>query len=148
MQTKNARHEVTIQNKGKYYVRKFMFGLKCKSNGRHNRNLYQSVPQTEISYNRTKCLSQEKTCFDEKEKFICFRCFDETIIFKSQVCGGVVDCQDLSDECACEESEAKTLCELLCNDKNTKANSYELHNVCDLDHDLPLDVDEKYCATK
>ena len=81
-------------------------------------------------------------------KLSCFRCFDGTIVLKNQVCDGTVDCQDLSDECACEKSEARPLCPFFHEVNGLNYKKYNFTLLCNLEYDLPGGVDEKYCSTE
>ncbi|XP_076819347.1 uncharacterized protein LOC143465083 [Clavelina lepadiformis] len=57
-------------------------------------NLYDDIPQ---------CYDNSDLCFSSDGSFHCFKCLDNRLIISpKQVCDGVVDCFDLSDECLCE----------------------------------------------
>ena len=75
-----------------------LFGFRCPGNsGTGNcvlpqRNLYDSIPQ---------CFDKSDLCFRDG-KFECFWCLDgRLIISPSQVCDGLIDCHDMSDERFC-----------------------------------------------
>ena len=98
-----------------------LFGLKCVVFNEQLRYEHKTIYQTAIglhastlnfTFNPFKCVNQEDHCFDELGKLTCFKCFDGTIISNNQVCNGVVDCEDLSDECLCENCKVKPLCEV------------------------------------
>ncbi|CAK8686110.1 unnamed protein product [Clavelina lepadiformis] len=57
-------------------------------------NLYDDIPQ---------CYDNSDLCFSSDGSFHCFKCLDNRLIISpKQVCDGVIDCFDLSDECLCE----------------------------------------------
>ncbi|CAK8672866.1 unnamed protein product [Clavelina lepadiformis] len=57
-------------------------------------NLYDDIPQ---------CYDNSDLCFSSDGSLHCFKCLDNRLIISpKQVCDGVIDCFDLSDECLCE----------------------------------------------
>ena len=79
----------------------------------------------------------------------CSFCFDGTIIKNSQVCDSIIDCNDLSDECTCEVSDVKPLCDQLFRYQVKNLNlSFNFSIVCDLSYDLESGLDEIFCDTK
>ena len=129
---------------GKQVLEKLMFGLKCTANCFYSINHYCTVPQPKSSSNKFYCENQEDKCFNNFKELTCFRCFDGTIILNSQVCDGIIDCKDLSDECTCETSRVKPLCKYFYNkDKNLN-----FETVCNLNYEFPDGVDEKYCSNQ
>ena len=105
-----------IFSKGRQLARERLFGIKCEVRN-YDRSFYTSVPQPTHSSSKSFCLNYEDRCFNEFGELNCFKCFSGTIILYSQVCDGIIDCQDLSDECTCEESEVENLCKLIYTDK-------------------------------
>ena len=148
----------SMLNKVKTFLRESMYGLKCKTfyrthssyttTSKELKSLYQTVPQPNISFSKTYCINHEDNCFDKLGKLRCFRCFDGTIVLKKQVCNGMIDCQDLSDECTCEHSKVKPLCELMYKSVDTKTKQRLLEKSCDVEIDFPGGDDEKYCSYK
>ena len=66
-------------------------------------NLYDEIPH---------CPDQSDLCFNGKRT--CFQCFDKRLwISKKQVCDGINDCYDLSDECLCKTNLDKRICDLI-----------------------------------
>ena len=127
-----------IIQEGKKALQKQMFGLKCNSSMKRH-----TVPQPKITSKRYSCKNQVDKCFSNLGEFTCFRCFDNTIILKNQVCDGIIDCQDLSDECPCEESKVRSLCEAFFNNEISPRN-YKI--ICNTYPDLINSVDEIYCS--
>ena len=140
----------SIEERTKKIVNHLMFGLKCNSNPTIGLRIskFTTVPQPKISSNVTYCHNQEDRCFDKNGKLLCFRCFDGTIIQKSQVCDGIIDCQDLSDECTCENCKVKPLCDMVFNENISKPNKYGFKTICNLKFDFPGNIDEIYCSNK
>ena len=131
---------------GKKLMKKILFGLKCESDYRFSIKLFCTVPQPNVSSSEVHCLKQEDRCFNGNGELVCFRCFDGTIILTNQVCDGVIDCQDLSDECACENSQAKPLCNFLFTENSTEPIKSRLSSVCNSELELPDGIDEEFCS--
>ena len=125
-----------------------VFGLKCiVFNGYllyERKTIYQYFIGKPKDFNNFKCVNEEDTCFDELGKSTCFKCLDGTIISNNQVCNGVVDCQDLSDKCPCEDCKVKPLCEAF---YSLKKNNYDFNSIFNVTFELPDGVDEQYCST-
>ncbi|MEL6741038.1 MAG: hypothetical protein AAFP26_10325, partial [Planctomycetota bacterium] len=103
------------------------------------------VPQSYLRYNLSVCLNGDDVCHDARGAFNCSRCLgDGSIISPAQLCDGVIDCGDLSDECGCQagKSPAAPLCRAVYG-----ANaSVTLREVCDgVDQS---GVDEEFCDTE
>ena len=138
-------HEHLIK-KGVKFAQSLLFGIKCRTmNENGTSTVYKTVPQPVNSSSETHCYDQEDACFDNVRNLTCFRCFDGTIILKRQVCDGVLDCRDFSDECPCEQSKTWPLCETFYN--ANKIIKFDIEFICDFKIDLIGGIDEKYCDT-
>ena len=59
------------------------------------------LPQSNLYDDVAHCVNNSDLCFAKNNN--CFRCFDNRLLISSkQVCDGVNDCYDMSDECLCE----------------------------------------------
>ena len=125
-----------------------MFGLKCKSNYTYSINNYCTVPQPKSSSTKFYCENQEDKCFNNFKELTCFRCFDGTILLNSQVCDSIIDCHDLSDECTCENSRVKPLCNVFYAKKSLKKTNLSVTAICNLKYEFPDGVDERYCSNQ
>ncbi|XP_078492171.1 uncharacterized protein LOC108950168 [Ciona intestinalis] len=84
-------------------------GFKCRAKSEYFQ-LKQScvLPQVNLYNNNSYCEDGSDNCFVDG-KLKCFRCLDEKLMISpKQVCDGVIDCYDLSDECLCQD---QTVCD-------------------------------------
>ncbi|XP_078492170.1 uncharacterized protein LOC144747761 [Ciona intestinalis] len=84
-------------------------GFKCRAKNEYFQ-LKQScvLPQVNLYNNNSYCEDGSDNCFVDG-KLKCFRCLDERVLISpKQVCDGVLDCYDLSDECLCQD---QTVCD-------------------------------------
>ena len=84
-------------------------GLECSKPMRKcilpQRNLFDVVPH---------CDDKRDLCFSQNQS--CFQCFDNQLFIADvQVCNGVIDCLDASDECMCDQSAENPACQYLFN---------------------------------
>ncbi|CAK8678974.1 unnamed protein product [Clavelina lepadiformis] len=86
-------------------------GLKCVI--RSSRGVACVLPQPNIYDSVAQCSDYSDVCFDVNgvRSSACFQCLDgEHIISEYQLCDGILDCKDFSDECLCEEIRTPEIC--------------------------------------
>ena len=67
------------------------------------------LPQRNLYDNFAQCKDQVDLCVGENSS--CFQCFDKRLLISSsQICDGIFDCFDLSDECLCENNFDNIYC--------------------------------------
>ncbi|XP_078483448.1 uncharacterized protein LOC108949324 [Ciona intestinalis] len=84
-------------------------GFKCRAVNDYQQHKQSCVlPQRNLRNNNSYCEDKSDICYVDG-KLKCFQCLDRKLLLSPmQVCDGVVDCYDVSDECLCED---QTLCE-------------------------------------
>ena len=71
-----------------------------------------SLPQRNLYDNVAHCTDRSDLC--HAPNGFCFECLDKRLLVSSkQVCNGVIDCYDLSDECLCEINLNSPICNAL-----------------------------------
>ena len=92
-------------------------GFKCNKCVLPQNNLYDDLAQ---------CTDNSDLCFFANKKS-CFQCLDKRLLISSkQVCDGVYDCYDLSDECLCDVYFDVGVC----------ASRFELNNLACFDNEF------------
>jgi len=80
------------------------FGFKCNKKfvaGIEITERYCSVPQWALNDSYAQCDDKSDLCLSNGT-YACTRCLDDkTMIAQRQICDGVLDCPDFSDECLC-----------------------------------------------
>ena len=67
------------------------------------------LPQSNLYDDLVQCDDNADLCFLDNTS--CFQCFDQSLLISSkQVCDGVRDCYDMSDECLCEKYFDSEMC--------------------------------------
>ena len=80
-------------------------GFRCRYRGRPEARC--ALPQANLYDDLAQCDDGADLCFGGGGEFSCFRCFDSRLIVSAkQVCDGVPDCYDASDECLCANTTA------------------------------------------
>ena len=68
------------------------------------------LPQSNLYDDVAHCANNSDLCFNSTSA--CFECFDKLLLISSaQVCDGIDDCYDMSDECLCENYFESNMCE-------------------------------------
>ncbi|XP_078491522.1 uncharacterized protein LOC108950445 isoform X1 [Ciona intestinalis] len=92
-------------------------GFKCqKQNGLSDVKQYCILPQWSLKDSYFSCDDRSDLCY-QNDTFHCSLCLDgKTVIAPRQICDGIFDCPDLSDECLCVASSLETaeLCNNVC----------------------------------
>lgn len=102
----------------------YLPGFKCKSVALL-RVSHCYVPQWRLNDEISMCSDESDICFVDG-KFVCTKCMDGSLmISKKQLCDGVIDCRDLSDECICgsQKRGVENLCNQVCYAPNPKCGS-------------------------
>ena len=96
------------------------------------------LPQSNLFDDVAQCDDESDLC--QNETVSCFQCFDKRLVISSsQVCDGVNDCFDMSDECLCElQIEGQSCASLL--DTKQFSSCFENENIISLRNSLQIRV--------
>ena len=115
-------------------------GFRCKIEGSETKCL---IP----TFSHRKCEDSTNMCSNKNN---CINCLlADSIISENQICDGVVDCPDASDECLCPKTTGSSinnlqpLCEQIFDKINKHNFSFKL--ICDGKSDFQNSDDERFC---
>ena len=96
------------------------------------------LPQSNLFDDVAQCDDESDLC--QNENVSCFHCFDKRLVISSsQVCDGVNDCFDMSDECLCElQIEGQSCASLL--DTKKFSSCFENDSIISLRNSLQIYV--------
>ncbi|XP_076817842.1 uncharacterized protein LOC143463285 [Clavelina lepadiformis] len=140
-------------------------GFKCESKVTADYSRYCVIPQWTLESSYSSCNDNSDICY-RNDTFQCARCLNnKTVIAPRQICDGVVDCPDLTDECLCfqyQHKQTNQVCERVCygfdSNECSQCGPGELlcpedevclskKKICDGVIDCPLSgLDEKACT--
>ena len=84
----------------------YQHGFKCVAVDSNKKCV---LPQLNLHDNVAQCRDQSDLCINNS----CFQCFDQRLLISlKQVCDGIFDCYDWSDECLCEKYLDLDLCNI------------------------------------
>ena len=97
-------------------------GFKCNNNEGEC-----ILPQLNLYDNVSHCENNRDLCNSNNP---CFNCFDKRLLISSQqVCDGVIDCYDLSDECLCNFNIRKPNCDAIFTNRNNSSPTVCLYDM-------------------
>ncbi|CAK8693025.1 unnamed protein product [Clavelina lepadiformis] len=140
-------------------------GFKCESKVTADYSRYCVIPQWTLESSYSSCNDNSDICY-RNDTFQCARCLNNKIVIAPrQICDGVVDCPDLTDECVCfqyQHKQTNQVCERVCygfdSNECSQCGPGELlcpedkvclskEKICDGVIDCPLSgLDEKACT--
>ena len=141
------------------------FGFKCASESNDNdcivpqEYLERYLNNTEVKLcdnNANQCfrIANGINIFDNSK---CWSCLEGTIIQRHQVCNGIFDCPDLSDECLCKRDGTENICKGILGNPNCSLNEVSCpedgsclnaSQICDGKKNCSDGFDEKHCIRK
>ncbi|XP_077967743.1 uncharacterized protein LOC144421975 [Styela clava] len=142
-------------------------GFRCKIQANGLEEVSCLIPQWMLHDSNAVCPDNSDACYDNRT-FTCAYCVsDMTIISKKQICDGMVDCADWSDECLCmnaingKDTKFESICNNVCFGRNETKSERCVRNevycpdddkcihqflVCDNNEDCPISgFDEGSC---
>ena len=109
------------------------------------------LPQRNLHDNVAQCRDESDLCKNNS----CFQCFDQRLLISSkQVCDGLFDCYDWSDECLCEQYLDFDLCNIRFPSFNLSSADHNLNSSLNLDYKTVFNVNSdiakstKTCQTR
>ena len=109
------------------------------------------LPQRNLRDNVAQCRDESDLCINNS----CFQCFDQRLFVSSnQVCDGIFDCYDWSDECLCEKYLDFNLCNIRFPSCNLSSVEHNLNSSLNLDYKTIFNVNSdiakstKTCQTR
>ena len=141
------------------------FGFKCGSESNGNECI---IPQEYLEryLNNTEvklCDNNANQCFrivngiNIFDNSKCWSCLEGTIIQRQQVCNGIFDCPDLSDECLCKRDGTENICKRIFGNPNCLLNEVSCPEreiclnepqICDGTVNCFDEFDENHCLMK
>ena len=109
------------------------------------------LPQQNLHDNVSQCRDESDLCINNS----CFQCFDQRLLISpNQVCDGLFDCYDWSDECLCEQYLDFYLCNIRFPSCNLSSADHNLNSSLNLDYKTIFNVNSdiakstKTCQTR
>ena len=109
------------------------------------------LPQRNLHDDVAQCTDESDLCNNNS----CFQCFDRRLLISSkQVCDGLFDCYDWSDECLCEQYLDLDLCNTRFSSCTLSSVNHNLNSNANLDYKTIFNVNDdiarltKICQTR
>ena len=124
------------------------YGFKCVAVDSNRKCV---LPQRNLHDDVAQCRDKSDLCKNNS----CFQCFDQRLLISSnQVCDGLFDCYDWSDECLCEQYLDLNLCNTRFSSCNLSSVDHNLNSNSNFDHKIIFNLNAeiakstKTCQTR
>ena len=112
----------------------YQYGFKCIAVDSERKCV---LPQQNLHDNVAQCRDESDLCINNS----CFQCFDQRLLISpNQVCDGLFDCYDWSDECLCEQYLDFYLCNIRFPSCNLSSADHNLNSSLNLDYKTIFNV--------